>query len=178
MGSLREHFRVVFGGGSTIAVSAPGRINLIGEHVDYQEGLVMPAAIDRYVIGSARAIPEAEVRVWSSQGHSKLIIPLDRETPLSGDDHWANYVFGVVAKYRDAGHGVCGFEVAFDSDLPLGAGLSSSAALESATALIIEHIIGLDLPPTARALLCQAAEHDWAGVPCGIMDRAGSQCGS
>ena len=172
-----ERFCTVFAGKPSIAVAAPGRINLIGEHVDYQDGLVMPAAIDRYVFGSARAIPDAEIRLWSSHGHRQLMIPLDRIEPITGDDQWANYVFGVVAKYRDAGHGVRGFEAAFDANLPLGAGLSSSAALESATALIVESVLGIGLPPAERALLCQAAEHDWAGVPCGIMDQLAVNAG-
>ncbi|MEM7147374.1 MAG: galactokinase [Verrucomicrobiota bacterium] len=166
-----ERFGSIFGGSPTVTTRAPGRINLIGEHVDYQDGLVLPAAIDRYVYGSARAISEPELRLWSSLGERHITVPLDRSCPLTGDDKWANYVFGVVAKYRDEGHPVCGFEAAFDADLPAGSGLSSSAALESATALLVEAMIEVDLPPVERALLCQVAEHEWAGVPCGIMDQ-------
>jgi len=172
-----ERFDAIFGGQPTTAVKAPGRINLIGEHVDYQGGLVMPAAIDRYVFGAARAIPEAEVRLWSSSCGGRLVIPLDWATPLGGEDRWANYAFGVIAKYRAAGYPITGFEAAFVSDLPLGAGLSSSAALESATAVIAESLAGIELPPTERALLCQSAEHDWAGVPCGIMDQLAVNAG-
>ncbi|MFT4547613.1 MAG: galactokinase [Verrucomicrobiales bacterium] len=166
-----KNFESVFGNPPTIATRAPGRINLIGEHVDYQDGLVLPAAIDRYICGSARAISGPEVRLWSSLGGDTVVVPLDQTAPLIGRNRWANYVFGVVAKYRDAGHPVVGFEAAFDGNLPLGVGLSSSAALESATALIVEALAGITLAPTDRALLCQAAEHDWAGVPCGIMDQ-------
>ena len=166
-----DHFREVFGGEHSIAVRAPGRVNLIGEHVDYQGGLVLPAAIDRFVFAAAREIPQAEVRLWTSLGDRQLRISLDRREPFTGDDRWANYVFGVVAKYRDAGHAVRGFEAAFVSDIPVGAGLSSSAALESATARIIESMMGTDFLPVERAQLCQAAEHEWAGVPCGIMDQ-------
>ncbi|MGI9240826.1 MAG: galactokinase [Verrucomicrobiales bacterium] len=161
----------------SVSVRAPGRINLIGEHVDYQGGLVMPAAIDRYVTAIARPNARPEVRLSSSHGHGELIVPLGHATPFSGDESWANYAFGVVAKYRDAGHPVIGFDVKFHSDLPLGAGLSSSAALETATALAIEGMLGIDLPPTERALLCQSAEHDWAGVPCGIMDQLAVNAG-
>ena len=164
-------FREVFGGEHSITVRAPGRVNLIGEHVDYQGGLVLPSAIDRFVFAAAREIPQAEVRLWTSLGDRQLRISLDRQEPFTGEDRWANYAFGVVAKYRDAGHAVRGFEAAFVSDILVGAGLSSSAALESATALIIERMMGTDLPPVERAQLCQAAEHEWAGVPCGIMDQ-------
>ena len=105
------------------------------------------------------------------------MIPLDRGAPLTGEEAWANYVFGVVAGYRDAGHAVQGFEAAFIADLPIGAGLSSSAALEAATALVTEAFAGIELPAKERALLCQAAEHRWAGVPCGNMDQLAVNCG-
>ncbi|HAO94813.1 MAG TPA: galactokinase, partial [Verrucomicrobiales bacterium] len=85
----------------------------------------------------------SEVRLSSSQSHGDLVVPLEHKTPFSGDKSWANYAFGVVAKYRDAGHPVTGFDVKFESNLPLGAGLSSSAALETATALVVEGMLGL-----------------------------------
>ena len=150
---------------------APGRINLIGEHVDYQGGLVMPAAINRYVTAFAHETQRPEVRLSTSRAKGELVVPITHNTPFSGDDAWANYAFGVVAKYRDAGYPVAGFDVRFESNLPVGAGLSSSAALETAVALIVEELLGLNLSITERALLCQQAEHQWAGVPCGIMDQ-------
>ena len=160
-----------------VRTRAPGRINLIGEHVDYQGGVVMPAAINRYIKAVAQANGRSELRLSSSQGHEDLVVPLEHRMPFSGDNSWANYAFGVVAKYRDAGYPVGGFDVRFESNLPLGAGLSSSAALETATALVIEALLGLDLPQTERALLCQSAEHEWAGVPCGIMDQLAVNAG-
>lgn len=170
--TTNARFAEVFGHPATISARAPGRINLIGEHVDYQGGLVMPTAIDRYVFAAAAPIPEPEVRIWSAMsGGDSVVVPLDQTTPLTGESHWANYVFGVVAKYRDAGHKCGGFEIAIDADLPAGAGLSSSAALESATALVVEALAGIQKLPKERALLCQAAEHAYAGVPCGIMDQ-------
>ena len=171
-------FARVYGREPEVCTQAPGRINLIGEHVDYQDGLVMPAAIDRYVFAAAAPITEPEVRLWSSSdGGEPLVIALERDVPLGGDRAWANYAFGVAAKYRDAGHPSRGFEIVLDSNLPLGAGLSSSAALESATALIVEALAGIELPAKERALLCQAAEHDFAGVPCGIMDQLAVNAG-
>ncbi len=160
-----------------VRTRAPGRINLIGEHVDYQGGVVMPAAVNRYIKAVAQANGRSELRLSSSQSHEDLVIPLEHRMPFSGDNSWANYAFGVVAKYRDAGYPVAGFDVRFESNLPLGAGLSSSAALETATALVIEALLGLNLPQTERALLCQSAEHEWAGVPCGIMDQLAVNAG-
>ena len=173
-----ELFEQCYAKPAQICSRAPGRVNLIGEHVDYQGGLVMPAAIDRYISAAAAPIEAAEVRLWSSlvKG-SPLVVPLEQTAPLQGDGSWANYAFGVVAAYRDAGYPVSGFEIAFDADLPLGAGMSSSAALESASALVVEALANIQLPPQDRALLCQAAEHTFAGVPCGIMDQLAVNCG-
>ena len=120
---LPSLFEQVFARPAEIASRAPGRDNLIGEHVDYQGGLVMPAAIDRYVTAIARPNARPEVHLSSSQNNGDLVVPLEHDTPFSGDDSWANYAIGVVAKYRDADHPVIGFEVEFDSDLPLGAGV-------------------------------------------------------
>jgi galactokinase len=176
--SAQAHFGKSFGRAPVLSACAPGRVNLIGEHVDYQDGLVTPLAINRYVVAAAAPISEPEVRIWSSTcSESPLVVALGRNTPLEADNAWANYVFGVVAGYRKAGHDPGGFEIAFDCDLPAGAGLSSSAALESATALIVEAIANIELPAKQRAQLCQQAEHEYAGVPCGIMDQFAVNCG-
>jgi len=137
----------------------------------------MPAAINRYIKAVAQLNGRSEVRLSSSQSHGELVVPLGHNMPFSGDESWANYAFGVVAKYRDAGYPVAGFDVRFESNIPVGAGLSSSAALETATALVIEAVLGLELSQTERALLCQSAEHEWAGVPCGIMDQLAVNAG-
>ena len=169
-----RQFRSIFGRAPDVLVRAPGRINLIGEHVDYLGGLVMPAAIDRAIIAAAGPIAEPVVRVWtelSGQKGAPILISLDDLTPRQGSDSWQNYLIGVLAVMRDAGVKLPGFEVALTADLPTGAGLSSSAALETATALIVEALTEVSQEPIKRALLCQKAEHDYAGVPCGIMDQ-------
>lgn len=173
-GSSAAAFRRVFGRGPEARVRAPGRINLIGEHVDYLEGLVMPTAIDRGIEASAARIGEPEARVWTEMagaGGAPAVFRLDELAPRSGEDSWLNYLVGVLALLQDAGVSSPGFEIALTSDLPLGAGLSSSAALETATALVVEALTGVEQDPVDRALLCQKAEHDFAGVPCGIMDQ-------
>lgn len=155
-------------------VRAPGRVNLIGEHVDYLGGLVMPVAIEPGIVAAAARIEAPVIRVWTerSAGDEKpLTIPLDDLTPRSGSDAWLNYLVGVLALLREAGVETPGFETVITADLPIGAGLSSSAALETVTALIVEALTGVSQDPVDRALLCQKAEHQFAGVPCGIMDQ-------
>ena len=169
--SLRS-FSEVFGREALVVARSPGRVNLIGEHVDYQMGRVMPFAVDRYIDCAAAPISEPEIRIWSSSiGGAPLRMALSELRPLDGDDAWANYVLGVIAEYVRSGVEVAGFEAILSGDLPLGAGLSSSAALESVTALVIESLSGCAKSPMERSKLCQAAEHAFAGVPCGLMDQ-------
>ena len=153
-------------------VRAPGRINLIGEHVDYQGGIVLPVAIDRHITGTFQALDNPLIRLRSEDGNREAFeCRLSDLAPRSGPSAWTNYVIGVVAVYRDAGVPCPGFAARFSADLPAGAGLSSSAALETVTALAVERLADVELGPTERARLCQRAEHTYAGVPCGIMDQ-------
>lgn len=172
--SADSRFRSVFGRAPEALVRAPGRINLIGEHVDYLDGLVMPAAIDRGIEAAAAEIDAPEVRVWTTlvgESETPHLISLNELTIRSGKDSWLNYLIGVLTMLREAGVESPGFEIALTADLPTGAGLSSSAALETVTALVVEALTGIEQDPVDRALLCQKAEHEFAGVPCGIMDQ-------
>ena len=170
--SAAASFRSWQGRNAELLATAPGRINLIGEHVDYHGGLVLPAAINLGVFAAAGRLAEPVLRLQTSfAGVSEVEIPLDALHRLEAADSWANYPLGVVACYRQAGHETGGLAIAFDASLPAGAGLSSSAAFEAATAMIVEQACGISLPPPERALLCQQAEHTFAGVPCGIMDQ-------
>jgi galactokinase len=160
-----------FGGGGEIrTVRAPGRVNLIGEHTDYTDGFVLPMAIDAGIEMAARSRTGREVRVRSMDFSETIAISLDAPIRPDPAQPWGNYVRGVIATMAAAGLRVPGMDLAFTGTLPQGAGLSSSAALEVATALAVETIGGLavDLPRLAR--LCQQAENDFAGVQCGIMD--------
>jgi galactokinase len=162
-------------------VAAPGRVNLIGEHVDYSDGFVMPMAIDRYcVIAAGEALGE-HAMLYSAATNNEARISLaalgatgfaSAESLLPG--HWSNYVAGVVALCGERGMRPPGFHAVIDSAVPFGGGLSSSASLEVATATLIEAITGTTLNPVEKALLCQKAEHEFAGVPCGIMDQFAS----
>ncbi|MDC0258837.1 galactokinase [Verrucomicrobiales bacterium] len=164
-----ELFAERFGCKPEWLVQAPGRINLIGEHIDYLNGLVMPAAIDRYVRMTVRENGTERITVWSD-GKSGSFGWQDLK-PFKGADYWMNYIGGVVEMYRREGIEVRGFDAVITADLPVGAGLSSSAALETATAFAVETVAGVKVDPTRRAELCRAAEHEFAGVPCGIMDQ-------
>ncbi|MEM6333894.1 MAG: galactokinase [Planctomycetota bacterium] len=168
-------FRLAFGDEPTHAAVAPGRVNLIGEHTDYNGGFVCPLAIERQTVAVGRAIdgPTIEAVTTAFDGTARIEIG---KAMTPGKDGWANYLRGVAAGcvplgVVGPGAAVKGFRAAFDSTVPRGGGLSSSAALEVATATLIESLSGKTIDPVEKALLCQKAEQDFAGVPCGIMDQ-------
>lgn len=177
-----EDFRGRFGREARWVVAAPGRVNLIGEHTDYNDGFVLPMAIDRHVVIAAgppsdgQALEPGTARVVSAELDGEAAIRV--EGPVSpGEKGWTSYVQGVVAGCLERGISSGAFEAAIHSDVPLGGGLSSSAALEVATATLVEAITGHCLDPVEKALLCQKAEHEYAGMPCGIMDQFTSVLG-
>ena len=170
-----SEFTARFGRPPRWVVAAPGRVNIIGEHTDYSGGLVLPMAIDRYtVIAAAPAPPDAEggrrLRLHSAAIDQSVDIPL-AATPVPGEPRWANYARGVVAGFGARGLVAPALDALMISDVPLGGGLSSSAAFEVATATLLEAALGTALEPTEKARLCRGAEHDYAQVPCGIMDQ-------
>ena len=154
-------------------VAAPGRVNLIGEHTDYNDGFVLPMAIERYtVIAADRPVQDPkQIRLRSTCEDQPVTI--DPVLPLKPFPKgvWANYPAGVIAGFLARGLNPGGFDALIHSTVPLGGGLSSSAALEVAMATLLEAITGRKLDPVEKALLCQKAEHDYAGMPCGIMDQ-------
>ncbi|RKT68682.1 galactokinase [Saccharothrix variisporea] len=152
---------------------APGRINLIGEHTDYNDGFVLPIALPHAVRITAARRDDGVLRVRSRQALGVTEVPVADLAPgvVTG---WAAYVAGVVWVLREAGYDVGGFDLLVDGNVPLGAGLSSSAALECATALAVAELSGLDVDRFALARLAQRAENDFVGMPCGIMDQSAS----
>ncbi|MBU6308489.1 MAG: galactokinase [Planctomycetes bacterium] len=155
---------------AVFTVVSPGRVNLIGEHTDYNDGFVLPMAIERGLRIAVRQRVSRTAVVSSDRGGPAVEIDLDG--PLAaGRTGWGRYVEGVVAGYRRLGWEIPGFEAAITADLPAGGGLSSSAALEVGIATVVEALCGRGLPTAEKALLCQRAEHEFAGVPCGIMDQ-------
>jgi len=164
-----QEFGHRFGRRPTVS-RAPGRVNLIGEHTDYNEGFVLPMAIDRYTILVGDRNTKREVTLHSvttgETANFSVRVPVQ-----PGQPSWSNYVRGVVAGFQKRGGKVSGFDAIIDSTVPFGGGVSSSAALEVATATLMEALTGQKLDPIEKALLCQQAEHAFAGVPCGIMDQ-------
>ncbi|MEK6249737.1 MAG: galactokinase [Planctomycetales bacterium] len=150
---------------------APGRVNLIGEHTDYNDGYVLPMAIDYYT-AIAGDLSDSH-RIRASSGQVSESISVDATSfDLANQPKWAGYLIGTLALCADSGLHVGAIDLAIHSNVPTGSGLSSSAALEVATATLAETVSGQRLDPMAKARLCQQAEHQYAGVPCGIMDQA------
>lgn len=171
-------FRQTFGAEPTWIASAPGRVNLIGEHTDYNDGFVLPMAIEgRTVIaggpaaeGSGGLGGEGGVTVISELSETPVVFALDALVPAA-ESAWFEYLRGVAAGLIERGASPSPVRLAIASDVPTGSGLSSSAALEVATATLLEHAWQHPLEPVEKALLCQQAEHRFAHVPCGIMDQ-------
>jgi galactokinase len=159
----------------TVAV-APGRVNLIGEHTDYNDGFVLPMAIGRAAVVVFRPRDDRTLRGHSVAFDETKSLELDELTAPGGDD-WLSYVAGVAWAFESAGIATRGLDVVVDGDVPIGAGLSSSAALEMATARALAHAGGIDWDPVAMAKLGQKAENEYVGMNCGIMDQfASSVC--
>ncbi len=168
-----ELFAKCFGHPPRWVVAAPGRVNLIGEHTDYNEGFVLPMAIERYTVMAGDKNSLREVTLHNATTGDTAVFGL-KGGVQRGSPAWSNYVRGVVAGFEALGKRGLGFDAAIDSSVPSSGGLSSSAALEVATATLLEKIHSHPLEPLAKAQLCQQAEHEFAGVPCGIMDQYAS----
>jgi len=168
---VAAEFQKKYGRQARWIVAAPGRVNVIGEHTDYNDGFVLPMAIERYAIMAAdtAAVPE-KFSIYDTQFKESTTI--DISVPVTkGQPKWSNYIRGVLAGFQNRGQKIPALDVAFMSTVPLGGGLSSSAALEVCTATLIEAATGREIDPVEKALLCQKAEYEFAGVPCGIMDQ-------
>jgi len=146
---------------------SPGRINLIGEHIDYNDGYVMPAAISKGVYYAVAANQTDGINFYAVDFDESLSIKI---TAIKKADNWKNYVLSVVNEFVLLGKSVSGFDCAFGGDIPRGSGMSSSAAVEGGLAYAINDIFNFGLNRVELALLCQRAEHNFPGVNCGIMD--------
>ena len=168
-----EQFAKTYGRNPRWLAAAPGRVNVIGEHTDYNDGFVFPMAIDRYtVIAAAESDGKANrIELRSTTGGPAAEIDLGSPFRPAQKGTWFNYPLGVIAGFHARGIKLQPFEALIHSTVPVGGGLSSSAALEVATATLLETITGKKLDPVDKALLSQKAEHEYAGMPCGIMDQ-------
>lgn len=153
-----------------IRVRAPGRVNLIGDHTDYNDGFVLPVAIDRDCVVAAR--PAGTVRVTSLEAGETIALVADGSEPIDGvSSSWGRLVAAVVRELAAVGRAPAGMDAIVASDVPIGSGLSSSAALEVACAIALADAAGWSWEPVELALACRAAEELATGVPCGIMDQ-------
>jgi len=172
LAQLKADFAKVFGnGGSIRVIRAPGRVNLIGEHTDYNDGFVFPMAIEPQMLFVCRARADAKVVVRSTLFPGQTATIELGANVAKGDPKWSNYVRGPIAMLLERGIPLVGMDCLIVNTLPMGGGLSSSAAMEVGTARSLLSLAGQEIDLTALAQLCQKAEHEYADVPCGIMDQ-------
>ncbi len=173
---LEQKFKEIYGSDPEVVVRAPGRVNLIGEHTDYNQGFVLPAAINRYVGYAGRKRADRRVHVHSTDFHSSVVFDLDHIQPDTVNN-WSNYFRGVSKFLEAAGYHLPGADLAFGGDVPREAGLSSSAAVEMGAAALWSRLAGFQPQPVEIVKLTQRAENEFVGVPSGIMDQFVSALG-
>lgn len=168
--SLLQAYRRRFDGAEPLLLArAPGRVNLLGEHVDYNDGRVLPIAIEPAILIAAGPAEDGRIRVHATTFDETIEVDL-HDPRVHGVGRWGLYVIGVVKELAAAGVSLVGAQLVIGGDLPMGAGLASSAALEVAVALSLSGLAGATLAPDELARVCHRAERRHAGVPCGIMD--------
>jgi galactokinase len=167
---IEDAFRNIFGATPEVLVRAPGRVNLIGEHTDYNEGFVLPAAIDRYIEFAGRRRADRTVRAHSTDFNDSVEFSLD-DVQKDSEHRWSNYLRGVSKFLEEDGHRLTGAELVFGGNVPREAGLSSSAAVEVGATTFWQKLLGLELDPVYAVKLSRRAENEFVGVPCGIMDQ-------
>ncbi len=167
--SMAERFTGLFDDpAEPLVVRSPGRVNLIGEHTDYNEGFVLPAAIDKAAWVAVTRRTDNRILLFAEDYHARYDTALTTLTPT--DIHWPNYILGVADQLQKSGITIGGFTLLLAGDIPIGAGLSSSAAVECATLFALNELFELHLSKAEMAHIAQKAEHDFAGVKCGVMD--------
>jgi galactokinase len=169
---IERRFADLYGSAPEFIVRAPGRVNLIGEHTDYNDGFVFPAAIDREVLIAGVRRPDRQVRAYALNFNQSSTFPLDHvKHATEGREKWSNYLRAIAWVFHEEGLGTQGMNCVTLGDVPLGAGLSSSAAMLVAGGLAFAAAAGLEIEPVRLALLAQRAEREFVGVNVGIMDQ-------
>lgn len=173
-GKVADKFKEIFGDGA-ILFASPGRINLIGEHTDYNEGFVVPGAVDKGIVAAVRLNGTERVRAYAMDLDEQCEFGMEEsDKPAAG---WACYLFGVCREIGKRGFRIGGFDTVFAGDVPLGAGMSSSAALESVYAFALNDLYSCGIGKFDLARIGQDTEHNYCGVKCGIMDQFASVFG-
>jgi galactokinase len=171
--AVSDQFREVFGRAPEVAWHAPGRVNLIGEHTDYNDGFVLPFALPSGVVAAAARAPGYDLRV-ASTGYPGELLEVSEDARPGSVSGWAAYPAGVLWRLRRDGLLIGGVDLLLDSTLPSGAGLSSSAAVECAVGMAVDQLLGLGLDRVRMAGVARSAENDFVGMPCGLMDQYAS----
>ena len=169
-------FAQQFNEAPSFVIASPGRINLIGEHVDYNSGFVLPAAIDKYMYVAVSQRNDSQILLHATDLNQNFQTNLDAALQPSSSG-WPNYVLGVIDELRKDGHVVSGFNMLITGNIPIGAGVSSSAALECATVFACKHLFDLDISKQVMVKTAQRAENNFVGVNCGVMDQFASMFG-
>lgn len=172
---VKSVFVAHYGYAPEMMTKSPGRINLIGEHTDYNLGFVLPAAIDLCAYVAVAKRDDTVIRLFAKDLEEKYEI--DLHSLVQVENHWSSYVLGVVDQLLKSGKSLTGFDLVLTCDVPIGAGMSSSAAVESATAFALNELFGLNLERLDLVRLAQKAENEFVGVKCGIMDMFASVMG-
>nr|WP_293842389.1 galactokinase [uncultured Arsenicibacter sp.] len=172
--NLTQTFQQAFGTTPTLQIASPGRVNLIGEHTDYNEGFVLPAAIDKAIFLAVSPRQDQELHFVAADLNESYTGHTDQ---LTHTDAWPDYLLGVIQQFQLAGLTVGGFNCAFGGTIPIGAGLSSSAALENGVGFAINELFGLGVDRLDLLKMSQRAENNFVGLKCGIMDMFASMMG-
>lgn len=173
---LEKYFFEKYHHQPTIIVRSPGRVNIIGEHADYNNGFVLPAAIDKAAYIAISLRDDSEIHLTALDLNEQFSTTIDQLKPI-GDISWPNYILGGAAQFLKRSIQLPGFNAVLTSDVPIGAGLSSSAAVECATVFALNHLLQTNIDRVDMVAMAQKAEHEYAGVMCGIMDQFASMMG-
>ncbi|MCM8762651.1 MAG: galactokinase [Candidatus Omnitrophica bacterium] len=167
---IQKAFTEKFGREPFITITTPGRANLIGEHIDYQGGYVLPVGVDRFIFSCGRKRKDNKIKLFSFNYNQYF--ETDTEHIIYQKKYkWANYILGVLEEYKKIGYEISGMEIAIGGNIPVGSGLSSSAAVEISIAVLFQKITGIEIEPLELIKLARRAENEFVGVSCGIMDQ-------